>query len=126
MKPNHVIPMNKLVAALLGLLTLPGSVRAQDAIALPKKVFAADKGPENVDVAAYPDEVKEAYKVFSTKCSKCHTLARPINSDMSADSWKMYVKRMSNKPDSAISPDQAKTIYKFLKFYQGEKDAKKK
>jgi hypothetical protein len=37
----------------------------------------------------------------------------------------MYVKRMSNKPDSGISQDQGKQIYSFLKFYQGEKDAKK-
>lgn len=119
------ISMNKLVAVLFGLSMLPLAALADD-VTLPKKVFAADKGPQTVDVSAYPDEIKDAYKMFSTKCSKCHTLARPINSDMTADSWKMYVKRMSNKPDSAISPDQGKTIYKFIKFYQAEKDAKKK
>lgn len=90
-----------------------------------KKDFAADKGPDKLDPAAFPAPIQEAYTMFAAKCSKCHTLARPINTDMTADAWKMYVKRMSNKPDSGISPDQAKTIYKFLKFYQGERDAKR-
>jgi hypothetical protein len=119
------VSTKRLVAALLVLAGVPLAAWADDVVKLPKKEFAADKGPETVDVAAFPDDIKDAYKTFSTKCSKCHTLARPINTDMTADSWKMYVKRMSNKPDSAISPDQGKTIYKFLKFYQGEKDAKK-
>jgi hypothetical protein len=108
------------LAALTASLTLlAGSGQAED-----KKDFAADKGPDKVDVSAYPPEVQEDYRVFSAKCSKCHTLARPINTDLTADAWKMYVKRMSNKPDSGISQDQAKRIYSFLKFYQGEKDAK--
>lgn len=119
------VPMKRLAAVVFGAWMLSAPVLADDIVKLPKKEFAADKGPENLDVSAYPDEIKEAYKVFSSKCSKCHTLARPINTDMTVDSWKMYVKRMSNKPDSAISPDQAKTVYKFLKFRQGEKDAKK-
>jgi len=120
------ISMKRLVAAVLMLVAaVPVVALADDVVKLPKKEFAADKGADSVDVSAYPADIKEAYATFSSKCSKCHTLARPINTDMTADSWKMYVKRMSNKPDSAISPDQGKTIYKFLKFYQGEKDAKK-
>ncbi len=90
-----------------------------------KKDFAADKGPDHLDVSGYPAEIQDSYKVFAAKCSKCHTLARPINTDMTAEAWKMYVKRMANKPDSGISPDQGKTIYRFLKFYQAQKDAKR-
>ena len=107
------------LAATSALLLLGGAARAED-----KKDFAADKGPDKVDVSNYPSEVQDAYRMFAAKCSKCHTLARPINTDLTADAWKMYVKRMSNKPDSNITPDQAKQIYSFLKFYQAEKDAK--
>lgn len=117
---NGGFPSKAVLATLTASLTfLAGPARAED-----KKDFAADKGPDKVDVSAYPPEVQEDYRVFSAKCSKCHTLARPINTDLTIDAWKMYVKRMSNKPDSGINPDQGKRIYSFLKFYQGEKDAK--
>jgi hypothetical protein len=104
----------------VGLALCAGPARAEE----DKKDFAADKGPDKVDVGRFAAEVQEDYRVFAAKCSKCHTLARPINTDLTADAWKMYVKRMSNKPDSGISQDQAKRIYSFLKFYQAEKDAK--
>jgi hypothetical protein len=85
--------------------------------------FAADAGPESVDVSSYSAEVQARYKLFASKCTKCHTLARPINSDKSDEQWARYVKRMAGKPKSNISPEQAKEIYLFLSFYQTEKDA---
>jgi hypothetical protein len=118
---NRTFLSKAALAALTASLTLlVGPTRAED-----KKDFAADKGPDKVNVSTYPAEVQEDYRMFAAKCSKCHTLARPINTDLTVDAWKMYVKRMSNKPDSGISQDQGKQIYSFLKFYQGEKDAKK-
>lgn len=119
MTNGEIISKAVLMAVMASLALLAGPARAED-----KKDFAADKGPDKVNVSAYPAEVQEDYRVFSAKCSKCHTLARPINTDLTADAWKMYVKRMSNKPDSGITPDQGKRIYSFLKFYQAEKDAK--
>jgi cytochrome c5 len=88
------------------------------------KTFEADKGPDKVDVSAFPANIQASYKVFATKCSKCHTLARPINTDMKKSEWKRYVKRMANKPKSGISDDDAKGIYEFLAFYQAKKDKK--
>ena len=70
----------------------------------------------------YPKEMQENYKIFAVKCVKCHTLARPINTDKTAQEWKMYVKRMMNKPDSGISPSTGKRIYRFLEFRQAHKD----
>lgn len=102
---------------LVGLLASPG--RAAEPAA---KEFAADKGPDTVDVSGYTKDIQESYAVFASKCSKCHTLARPINTNLAAAEWKMYVKRMMNKPDSGISPDQGKAVYTFLKFWQDEKD----
>ena len=99
-------------------------VRMSQAAQPPAKEFAADKGPSKVEISSYPKEVQDNYAVFASKCSKCHTLARPINTNLKPEEWKMYVKRMMNKPDSGISPDQGKKVYQFLKFWQDEKDKK--
>jgi hypothetical protein len=80
------------------------------------RVFEADLGPAWIDVAAYPPEQRQSYALFAQKCSKCHTLARPINSTLRGDEWNAYVQRMSKKPGSGISPKDAETILGFLMF----------
>ena len=77
-------------------------------------VLPQDKGPDKIDVSAYPAPQQAAYKTFSTKCSKCHTIARPINTMMKRDEWERYVKRMMHKPNSGISDSQGKLIFDFL------------
>ncbi len=74
-----------------------------------------EKGPATVDVSKYPDAIKEDYEVFMTKCSQCHKLSRPINSDYATpDEWSRYIKRMMHKPGSGISSGDGKKIYDFL------------
>lgn len=76
-----------------------------------------DKGYARIDVSKYPKGMQEAYKVFASKCSKCHTLARPINSPyVIPEEWERYIKMMMRKPGSGIDPKSAKTIYEFLKY----------
>jgi hypothetical protein len=77
-----------------------------------------DKGPSKIDVSAYPPDQQKAYKVFTDKCSKCHTIARPINTTMTRAEWERYVKRMMHKPNSGISDSQGKTIFEFLAYDQ--------
>ena len=77
-----------------------------------------DKGPDKINISAYPAEQQKGYKVFTDKCSKCHTIARPINTTMTAAEWSRYVKRMMHKPNSGISDAQGKTIYEFLAYDQ--------
>ena len=77
-----------------------------------------DKGPSKIDVASYPPDQQKGYKVFTDKCSKCHTNARPINTAMSKDERSRYVKRMMHKPNSGISDAQGKTIFEFLAYDQ--------
>jgi len=77
-----------------------------------------DKGPDKIDVSKYPAEQQKGYKVFVDKCAKCHTIARPINTAMTAQEWSRYVKRMMHKPNSGISDAQGKTIYEFLAYDQ--------
>ena len=87
-------------------------------------VLPQDKGPDKIDVSSYPAPQQAAYKVFSTKCSKCHTIARPINTMMQRDEWARYVKRMMHKPNSGISDAQGKQIFDFLAFDETERKDK--
>ena len=102
--------------------TVPPDAEAQGApakSAAPEdtfRVFEADLGPTWIDVNAYPPEQQKNYALFSQKCSKCHTLARPINSSMRGDEWNAYVNRMSRKAGSGISPRDGEVILGFLVF----------
>jgi cytochrome c5 len=74
-----------------------------------------EKGPATINVSKYPDAIQDDYQVFSSKCSQCHKLSRPINSDYALpDEWSRYIKRMMHKPGSGISGGDGKKIYDFL------------
>jgi len=77
-----------------------------------------DKGPDKVNVSSYPADQQKNYKLFTDKCSKCHTIARPINTSMTKAEWERYVKRMMHKPNSGIGDSQGKAIYEFLAYDQ--------
>ena len=81
-------------------------------------VLPQDKGPSKIDVSSYPPEQQKAYKLFDSKCAKCHTIARPINTTMTKLEWERYVKRMMHKPNSGISDSQGKAIFEFLAYDQ--------
>jgi hypothetical protein len=103
-------------------LAVPGAVlchvTAQELDAETKaRVERFEKGPTTIDISKYPDGIKENYEVFSQKCSQCHKLSRPINSDYALpDEWSRYIKRMMNKPGSGISASEGKKIYEFLTY----------
>ena len=81
------------------------------------RVERFEKGPATVDVSKYPDGIKENYEVFSAKCSQCHKLSRPINSDYAVpEDWSRYIKRMMRKPGSGISAGDGKKIFDFLAY----------
>ena len=113
--------MHKALQAIaLALLTAPVFVAAQTSnVTLPQ-----DKGPATINVSSYPAEQQKAYKVFTDKCAKCHTIARPINTTMTKPEWERYVKRMMHKPNSGISDSQGKTIYEFLAYDQDQRKDK--
>jgi hypothetical protein len=74
-----------------------------------------EKGPATVNVSKYPAGIQEDYAVFSQKCSQCHKLSRPINSDYALpDEWSRYIHRMMNKPGSGIGGGDGKKIYDFV------------
>src|SRR6266481_10150547 len=74
-----------------------------------------EKGPATIDISKYPDGIKENYEVFSQKCSQCHKLSRPINSDYALpEEWSRYIKRMMHKPGSGINAGEGKKIFDFV------------
>ena len=94
-----------------------GLARAEDQLDAETKarVDRFEKGPATIDVSKYPDGIKDNYEVFSTKCTQCHKLSRPINSDYATpEEWSRYIKRMMHKPGSGISNADGKKIYEFL------------
>ena len=98
----------------LALMIAPVSLAAQSSnVTLPQ-----DKGAATVNVSSYPADQQKNYKVFTEKCSKCHTIARPVNTTMTKAEWERYVKRMMHKPNSGISDSQGKLIYEFLAYDQ--------
>jgi len=79
------------------------------------RVERFEKGPATINVSKYPDGIKDNYEVFSTKCTQCHKLSRPINSDYALpEEWSRYIKRMMHKPGSGIGAGDGKKIYDFL------------
>ena len=87
-------------------------------------VLPQDKGPDKLDVSAYPAAQQANYKLFASKCSKCHTIARPLNTMMTKAEWERYVKRMMHKPNSGISDAQGKQIFDFMVYDQTERKDK--
>jgi len=103
----------------VGLLALTITVRADDTLdaATQARINAFEKGPATIDVSKYPQGIQDNYAIFSQKCTQCHKLSRPINSDYALpDEWSRYVKRMMRKPGSGIDSSDGKKIYEFLTY----------
>ena len=102
--------------AVLGVILLVG-IATIYALRVPRvapKTYPADKGPNFIDVTAYSPEMQETYKLFTRKCSRCHTVARPINSTFTPQEWRKYVHKMMRKPGSGLTPKTAEKIIEFL------------
>jgi hypothetical protein len=75
-------------------------------------------GGEGLDMSTLPANVRADYQVFAQRCSKCHALARPLESGISDDKyWAEYVERMRRQPGSGISPKDVTPILRFLHYY---------
>lgn len=85
---------------------------------------AGAQGKE-VDVSAYPAEVQKAYRVFNTKCSRCHATSKPLAASYSTDQeWQGVIRRMARMPGAAISPAEQDDIRKFLVFHAAVRSGK--
>lgn len=78
----------------------------------------SDRQGDRLDVTKYPPELQRDYAVFARRCSRCHTLARPLNAHIrDPQHWVRYVTRMRRNPSSGINRDDAARILNFLLYY---------
>ncbi len=83
-------------------------------------------GSDEVDTAKLPEDLRGDYAVFAQRCSKCHSLARPLTSGIDDDEyWRRYVEKMRRQPSSGISPDDEAPILRFLHYFSEEQKKKK-
>lgn len=76
---------------------------------------------EGLDRASLPENIRADYDVFARRCSKCHSLARPLNSGITDDEqWVRYVNRMRRQPGSGITQEDQEVILRFLRYYAAE------
>ncbi len=80
---------------------------------------------EGLDPATMPVEVQPDYALFALRCSKCHSLARPLTSGIEEDDyWVDYVARMRRQPASGISAEDTVGILRFLHYFSMEEKRK--
>lgn len=86
---------------------------------------ACSSRTEGLDRTKLPQEITSDYDLFARKCSKCHGLARPLQSGITDDEqWVMYVNRMRRQPGSGINFEDQERILRFLRYYAAELRAK--
>jgi hypothetical protein len=79
---------------------------------------SAMRESEGMDPSAVPSDEQADYAVFAQRCSKCHSLARPLNSGITDDGyWRIYVEKMKRQPGSGISDADKVPILRFLHWY---------
>jgi hypothetical protein len=71
-----------------------------------------------IDEKKIPDTMRSDYESFVGNCSKCHSLARAFNANVTDPAhWDMYVARMMRTAGSSISPAEKPHILRFLHWY---------
>ncbi|RKU25613.1 hypothetical protein C6499_14670 [Candidatus Poribacteria bacterium] len=108
------------------ILVAIGMIYALRAQRIAPKTYPADNGPNFIDVTVYPVRMQETYKLFTNKCSRCHTVARPINSTFTPEEWRKYVYKMMRKPGSGLTPKTAEKIIEFLIYDAQHRERKTK
>jgi hypothetical protein len=99
------------------LAILRGALAASLGIAASRCTISGARS-EGLDPSTLPAEVRADYAVFAQRCSKCHSLARPLSSGITDEAyWALYVARMRRQPGSGISPDDEPKILRFLHYY---------
>lgn len=91
---------------------------------IPQTLYYSDLGPDEIDVTDYPAQQKYNYELFRRQCSRCHTLARAVNSPVKSRTyWHYHLARMSLRSrlarEGPIPRDQVKPILDFLDYDAG-------
>jgi hypothetical protein len=104
------------VAAVFTLLVSVGA-------ALSCATTVSNRTGDTLDTSQYPPDIRDAYKVFAVRCSRCHTLARPLNARIrDPQQWVRYVQRMRLNPASGINAKNGEIILRFLLYYMHQRE----
>ena len=80
---------------------------------------------EGFDVSRLSTEQRADYELFARRCSKCHSLARPLGSGIDDDEhWERYFERMRLIPGSGLYTEDKGPILRFLHVYSMEQRRK--
>jgi hypothetical protein len=97
------------------------SLTAAAAAALVIVTASACHRGEGLDPSKLPENIRADYDVFAHRCSKCHSLARPLTANITDDEqWVRYVNRMRRQPGSGISYTDQEAILRFLRYYAAD------
>lgn len=82
-------------------------------------ILATACGPgAGLDASALPDHMRAPYQRFEARCSRCHSLSRPLSAPVNdADHWRKYIARMRRMPGSGINEEDGRVILTFLAYY---------
>ena len=120
-----ILPARPRRAPTFGEARGPGTRAWAFAIALFLPACSAQARTEGLEPSSLPAAVRSDYAVFAQRCSKCHSLARPLNSGITDDNyWVLYVARMRRQPASGITQEDAGPILRFLNYYSLEQRKK--
>lgn len=104
------------------------AIRALALAALSASTIAACSGssvatrPDGLDPETLPPELRDDYEVFAQRCSRCHSLARPLTAGFNdMDQWRNYVARMRRQPSSGISPQDEVQVLAFLEYFTAQR-----
>jgi hypothetical protein len=79
---------------------------------------------DGIDPTTLPRSVRADYELFAQRCSRCHSLAHPLNAGITdMNEWRNYVRRMRRQPGSGIAPEEEEPILRFLACYSGPRRA---
>ncbi len=82
---------------------------------------AAARRGEGLEPSALPANVRGDYELFASRCSRCHSLARPLGSNFDPARWRVYVERMRLQPASGIALSDVPGILRFLDWYSAHR-----
>jgi hypothetical protein len=93
--------------------------KAGAAAAKAKRATAGGRAPQvpagAPEAAAFTAE--ERSRLVREKCTRCHGFDRAVNTRLTPADWKRHLKKMSLRPNTAVSDEQASAILDFLKSY---------
>jgi hypothetical protein len=83
---------------------------------------ACASGAAGVPPEQIPTDLRSDYQVFAMRCSKCHSLSRPLQSGITDERhWANYIARMRLQPASGITAEEAPRILRYLAFYSRQR-----